>query len=48
MKNKSVRLAVASVVAVLSVLGLSQVPGGRRAARTTAHADRAAAGAASH
>ena len=26
MKNKSVRLAVASVVAVLSVLGLSKAP----------------------
>ena len=27
MKSKSVRLAVVSVVAVLSVLGLSQAPG---------------------
>jgi hypothetical protein len=28
MKNKSVRLALVSVVAVLSVLGLSQAPAG--------------------
>ena len=32
MKRKSVRLAVVSVIAVLSVLGLSQAPADARAA----------------